>query len=244
MSSGRILDNGTKANDTIAYYSGGGGSGGSGSLVASTLTVSSINGLLGPSGSVTFDGPLLMTNGGIAMNLDSIIWAAGAPGDTLAWNGNDGQIAGVSTINGAPYPPAAAGLSVQSVSMLNTGVAILPQNSEGGPVPITQPFSTIVGKLYQASIKVTSETLQPAGNPAASDHYSFVDPSAGIALTRSYAELSSIQVGGNPRGQTVYFNFHATTAASQLTAYNNVGTTQSTIIGFDNSYGCQIVRLT
>ena len=239
-----LLDNQTKVNVGTAFYGTGGGGGSVSTfntLSASTLTVSDVYGPGGVNDPFTADGGINVGGIGLSMGDNPIAFGAGSPG--IVWSANDGIMTGVSSINGSAYPPAAA-LQVQSVAMLNTGIATLPQNSEGGPVPITEPFSTIVGKMYQASIKVTSEQLQPAGNPAASDHYSFVDPSAGIALTRSYSELSTIQAGGNPRGQTVFFNFHATAAASQLTAYNNVGTTQSTIIGFDNGYGCQIIQLT
>lgn len=184
---GSILDNGTKANNDIAYYSGGGGGGGSTNLVASTLTVSSINGLLGPSGSLTCNGPLLMQNGGIAMNLDSIIWAAGAPGDTLAWNGNDGQIAGVSTINGVPYPPAASGGGC--FQLVSAGTVPLTGGTGGAASNCTAAFTTVpLTDYYRASICFVYN--QVSGTPAGNAFLFF--QSSGNTTESIHIPLSSI----------------------------------------------------
>ena len=239
---------------TVSSINGAAPGGASGPAVTtSSLTVSSISGLAG---------------GQIEMNtlvqISSIGGALGPGGQTAVQNGlqfltgsaatfnADGEIifsdslgvmTGVSSINGSAYPPAGA-LTVQTAPLANGGAIVLPENSVGGPIAITGLFATTAGKLYQASVKVTDENLNPAGPPpTAGDHYAFIDPTAGVAATRTYAELSSIRGAGQPRGETVYFNFVAGGATAQLSAYNNLGTTQSTLLTLDNTYQCRVVQL-
>lgn len=263
---GSILDNGTKANPSLVYYSGGGGGGGNASTFVtasvSTMSVSSITSLGGP---VEFSGSVVIPG---ALNVSSITSSAGGPNGTLVENGldfvdgatiyfdanatggfanisfagNDGRLAGVSTINGAAYPPAGA-LSVQTAPLANGGAIVLPENSVGGPRPITGTFATTAGKLYQATVKVTQEDLNPPGNPGASDHYSFVDGAAGVVLTRLHSEVSSIKAGGAPLGEMVTFQWIAGGATTQLSAYNNIGSIQSTLVTLDNTYQCRVVQL-
>jgi hypothetical protein len=197
------------------------------------VQISSIGGALGPNGATAVQNGFEFQTGAGAVFV--------AEGE-IQFSDNLGVMTGVSTINGSAYPPTGA-LTVATAPLINAGSIILPENSVGGPVPITANFATVAGRLYQASIKVTDEELSPAGAPAASDHYSFVDGAAGVAATRLYSEISSIRAGGQPYGETVFFNFVATGPVTELFAYNNVGTTQSTLLTLDNTYQCRVVQL-
>jgi hypothetical protein len=197
------------------------------------VQISSIGGQLGPGGLTAVQNGLQFQMGAGAQFV--------ADGE-IAFSDNLGIMTGVSTINGTSYPPAGA-LTVTTAPLANGGNNVLPQNSVGGPIGITGTFATTAGRLYQASVKVVSEDLNPPGNPGASDHYAFVDGAAGVAATRLYSEISSIRAGGQPYGETVTFTWIASGATTQLSAYNNVGTTQSTLVNLDTSYGCRVVRL-
>ena len=268
-SAGSILDNGTKASPGVLYYSGGGGGGGGGTSTfvtanVSTLQVSSIASLAGGV-PVEFKGDIQVngTTTTSSMLVSSIVGGDGGfltlGGDTvfvksnlglffpadgaIVFQDNLGALTGVSSINGASYPPSAS-LAIQNAPLANGGSLTFVAGGVGGPQPVTGSFATTAGKLYQASIKVTSESLNPPGPPASGgDHYAFVDPTAGVAATRLYTEISSIYGGGQPRGETIYFNFLATGPTGQLSAYTNGGSGQSTLVTLDTTYGCRVVQL-
>lgn len=207
-----------------------------GGLGADTATISSMNAstITGPAGQVTVtgDGLFVDTSFGLFFPTDG----------SIAFQDNLGAIVGVSSINSVAYPPPAS-LTVQNAPLANGGSIVLPENAVG-PVSLTGLFATTAGKLYQASIKVTDENLNPVGPPASGgDHYAYIDPTAGVAATRLYTEISSIRGGGQPRGETVYFNFVASGATASLGAYTNGGSVQSTLLTLDNTYGCRVVQL-
>ena len=139
-----LLGNGTLANLNAPYYSGGGGGGTSTftTASASSFTVSSITGTgsLGP----------YFTNG----------LEIGAAGE-ISFEGGLGVMVGVSSINGAAYPPSAAA----AISTITTSGGSIGANQLANLNPV--PLTTTLNKWYQASLEITDMTFTTV--PAATD---------------------------------------------------------------------------
>lgn len=128
-----LLGNATLANISTPYYSGGGGGGGATSsftvVNASSLTVSTIAGVSGL-------GPYF--SDGLEI---------GAAGE-ISFEGGLGVMTGVSSINGAAYPPPAAAASLSTPLVTATVGSV--------PVFLSQaPFATAVGQWYTAQMSIT-----------------------------------------------------------------------------------------
>ena len=134
-----------------APYTGGGGGGGGGSITASTLAVSSIAAIGGggvefPNGLVAPTGANIQLGGGNAPNVGDIQFLS-----------NNGQIVGLSTINGAP---------VRGISTPTTGGGYFSPGVVANLNPsVLVPLST--GRWYQASLEITDMTF--VTQPAATD---------------------------------------------------------------------------
>jgi len=182
-----VLDQQCRANATTLMAdisSGGGGGGGSGntaSTFTSTLTVSTI---VGVNNEIYLEGTVQISsigsqnagpNGTQVLNgLDfvdgsSIYFDANAVGGGFAninFAGNDGRIAGLSTINGAPYDPAstAPSQSVPLAGAVYVGTAPAVFTPSGA-------FSTVTGKYYWGGAQILDISL--LGVPAPGDSVTF-----------------------------------------------------------------------
>lgn len=209
----------------LAGAGGGGGGGGTTStfntLSASTLSISSMNGALGPGAPIGINGPLLLTTSGINMGADSIIWPPGAPGQTLLWNGNDGQIGGLSTINGSAYPPAATGGGCFQLG--TNGTVTLIGGTGGATQDFTPAFTTVVNDYYRASICLVYNTL--SGSPAGNAFLFF--KTTGDVIQNIHIPLSSI-TAGVPFEIILFFKGTVTSTAIQA-GLNDSAASQCTV---------------
>lgn len=152
-----LLGNGTLANQGLPYYGGGGGGGGGGgstvTVTASTLTVSTILGG-GPGQSLAFPNGFELP---VGANIVSAGGGAPSTGD-IDFPNNNGQIVGVSTINGAPYPPGGGGAVSSVTASVHVGTA---------PTVFTPLGMTVQANRYYLcsanilDIGITSGTLTP-----------------------------------------------------------------------------------
>ena len=223
-----LLGNGTLANQDIAYYSGGGGGGGGGgpvistvTVTASTLTVSSIVGG-GPGQSLSFPNGLEMPTGAAI-----VLAGGGAPsaGD-IEFPGNNGQLVGVSTINGAAYPPAggAASLSTVTASLLQIGQG---QSFNINPVAL----NVTNGKWYLASLQLTDVGF--SGIPNATDAFSISieDATSQTNLgTYNMAQLSTNRGILNEDGFSVAGPYEALSTNAYFKILTNTGAPSTTLV--------------
>ena len=118
-----LLDNQTRVSPGSFFPQLGGGGGGGGSNIVvnsvdsitatiSTISALSINGLGGVNDPVNALGGINVGGIGLNMSNNPMLFTAG--GNGILFAGNDGNIQGLSTINGAPYPPTAGGYPVTS----------------------------------------------------------------------------------------------------------------------------------
>lgn len=210
---------------------GGGGGGGSGAfstVTASTLTVSTIAG----GGTLTVQDQLSLV-GGSAINMGAgipINFAAGASPFSINFVGNDGNLAGVSTINGANINSYTRNTPANA-TLLPT--VVLPQAGVGGPISIASGgLSTIAGGRYRVSFNVDS-MAPTTGALGLSDHLSFVADTTPIN-TFDLDALSTIQSGGQPLGWSISGVFTAAQTGSALTAYQNVTSLVSTVLSMSD----------
>jgi len=190
-----LLGSATLANISTPYYSGGGGGGGPvGPVVstivvnASTLAVSSIT-ASGPGQSLNFPNGFEMPVGaGI------VIAGGGAPasGD-IEFSNSNGQLVGVSTINGAPYPPAGGAASVSSIT--TGGVAV------GSALQALGPGApTTAGKWYNASIKIDSATAPLLSTITPGDRCSILADTTVLGTIDMVAWSTTKGIATNPNG--------------------------------------------
>lgn len=156
-----LLDNQTRASPGTFFPQLGGGGGGSNvstfvTADVSTLAVSSIATLVvgqAPNVPNGLDFP-----GGA-----NISFVAGGGGPDIQFSANNGAITGLSSINGAVYPPPSAPLSISTFT--TSGVS----GGQGESLPLNGvPFNTAVGKWYSAQIEITDMTFLAPG-PSAND---------------------------------------------------------------------------
>lgn len=183
-----LLDNGTKANPSLVYYSGGGGGGGGPTVVASTLTVSTILGG-GPGQSLTFPN-------GFALPAGANIELAGAPAPSAAgdidFTNNNGTITGLSTINGSPYPPSGGAVSTLMTSRYAPGGGL-------GPVTLAST-TTVAGKWYNIAFNLTDITA-PVGI-APGDHVGITADTTVLGYF-DLVQVSTCKALGQPLGYSV-----------------------------------------
>lgn len=216
-----LLGNGTLANISTPYYSGGGGGGG-GPVVstivvnASTLSVSSIT-ASGPGQSLNFPNGFEMPLGAsVAFTAGS--GAGGVP--DIEWTGNNGQISGVSTINGVAYPPAgAAAISTNATNVwvaTSTAVTFTPIGA-----------SVTNGKFYNVSLNVL-DIGAPVGTIAAKDYIKIYAADTDL-VTLNLAQLSTTK-GAGDAGFTVSGVVEATSNSLQFFGQTNAGCLASTFV--------------
>jgi hypothetical protein len=221
-----LLGSATLANIDTPYYSGGGGGAATSTFVTasiSTLNVSSIIGN-GPGGALELSAPgaiFLNAGSGAAVELTS----AGRIdfGDSL------GRLTGVSSINGAAYPPpgAAASVSTSALSAVTIGDAPAVLNNNFSP-------GLTAGQSYMGSIVLDSASISVIGQPNEGDHVA-VYANTTAAGTIDLVSLSSMKGKGQPLGFSYTTPFTAISGAGglQFVAYCNAGSAASTILGSD-----------
>jgi hypothetical protein len=155
-----LLDNQTRVSPGNFFPQFGGGGGGGTVVTTSNLVTSTIS---APSGSVEVLSPFIMNN-------NSITWNAGSV-SSLTWLGNDGALVGVSTINGASYPPA-SGAYPKISSLQGVGSIGFTNVSTGSglqitslPVPMKLSHQYIVSGVltYSVGDSSTGVSFQSGG---------------------------------------------------------------------------------
>lgn len=231
-----LLDNGTKANPSVLYYSGGGGGGGGGvTVTTSSLTVSSISGLaggqiemntlvqissiggaLGPNSlTVVQNGFEFLTGGEARFNADGVI----------SFQDNLGQITGVSTINGVAYPQANANMT--SFNLESGGNFYVPAG--GATVPMAS-FSTTQFHLYQMELPFLRVQNEPVGIP---QEGAWADMTIDTAVNTTYLDtfdMASVSTIANDLQKAAVYSFVASGANHTLSASGNLANTLSTAI--------------
>lgn len=229
-----LLGNGTLANLNTPYYSGGGGGGGGPNLVVSTITsdsavVSSItaapgnNGLslVGDVNGILLDGAA----GGVFINGAGLFFPTASAVDFQATNG---AITGLSSVNGAAYPPAApANSGMTSFNILNSGNNYVPA---GGTTTPLASFSTTQFHLYQLELPYLRVQNEPVGVPQAG---AWADLSIDTAVNTTYLDtfdMASVSTIANDLQKAAVYSFVASGASHTLSATGNLGNTLSTAI--------------
>ena len=250
-----LLDNQTRLapNEFFPQLGGGGGGGGGGSGSFSTVTTSTITSeivnvstlvdVAGTGGGVIDVPSILKVDAGGGIILTSSIGITIEPAASavavINFLGNDGGIAGLSTINGANVNSYVRGTPANCSLVAS---AVLPQAGVGGIVPITTgAMSTVAGGRYRVSFNV-SDMSPTAGALGLSDHLTFVADATPIS-TWDLDYLSTIKSGGQPLGWTMSGVFTAAATGSVLGAYQNVTSLQSTILTFGTDSIVNLERL-
>lgn len=217
-----LLGNATLANIDKPYYSGGGGGGG-GSVSTfvtadiSTLAVSSITSIV-PGGAPDVPNGLDFPAGAGA------VFTAGGGGPDIEFTANNGAITGLSSINGAAYPPPGAAAPVSTIVGSAT-IGSVPVNL----VPAGPTLST--GKCYMFNVVLDAPTNGVIGAPSVGDHVGFVLPDTSIPFTIDLVQLSTMKAAGQPLGFSFAAPFVAGAGAFNVSAYCNAGATASTLMG-------------
>lgn len=244
-----VLDQQCRANSGLVFadIGGGGGGGGASTFVTasvSTLTVSSIVGAGGqpveftggavfptaveissitssnPAGTVIQNG--LNFTGGAGMIFDAFPAPGGA---SLIWTAGDGEVTGLSTINGQPWNAASVAPSLSTV--LAGAVTV------GSTFQVLAPnaISTVPGKYYWAGAQILDLSL--IGAPTLGDSCSF---SCGQEAGESYLQTVDSCAASTIRGRngTVGFSMNglieATSSYTFFQAKMNGGATASTFV--------------
>lgn len=158
------------------YSSGGGGGGGGGSSTITQLYTSSISGIAGlGSGyiSVTdrMDTQQINVTGEVNLLTDSLNFSGGVPGGNIIQFGlSQGEITGLSSINGAAYPPVSppspVGVCYQMNPPSGPGASFTITGGTGGTTQAaSDPWTSVVGQYYRATI--TFSYTVSSGTPAA-----------------------------------------------------------------------------
>ena len=223
-----VLGNGTLANLNAPYYSGGGGGGGTSTFVVATTNVLNVSSIQGNGGSgVEINGGAtgitLSGAGGTFVSAPGLFFPVNG---TLDFQDNNGALTGVSSINGAVYPPAGgAGAAISTLISGGTNVGSAPQNL----VPTGPTLST--GKVYLFSATFDSPSQNVIGAPNSGDHMSFVMPDTTIPFTLDLTQFAAQKAKGQPLGFSFSAPFVAGAGAFQLTAYCNAASGASTFVG-------------
>lgn len=218
-----LLGNGTLANLNTAYYSGGGGGGGSSTInvVASTLTVSSIAG--GGAGQ-TLDFP-----NGFILPAGASIQLDGGGGPDIEFTNTNGTITGLSSINGAAYPPPSGAAAAVSTPLTTKWIGA---GGSGGPQALNSFLpSTTVGKWYTVSLGV-SDWAFSAGTIAPGDHIAILGDTT-VLGTLDLVQASTLKGAGQPYGQTFSGPVVAGASGLQISAYSNTSCAVSTFLTCD-----------
>ena len=211
---GSILDNATKATPGVPYYSGGGGGGPT--VTTSNLTVSSITGANSQS--------VVVTNGLSMAGGAQLTFSAGGGIPDIRFSGSNGTLTGVSTINGAAYPPPGA----TNISTPLTSKYIAPV---GGPQTLSPAFSTILDGWYNASLGISDWSIT-AGTITPGDHVAVLADTT-VLGTLDLVQISTLKGRGQPYGMVMSGPFKAAASGSQFLAYTNVGCAVSTFLTLD-----------
>jgi hypothetical protein len=185
----------------------------------STLAVSSIATLVPGASPEVPNGLGFPAGAGIIM--------AGGGGPDIEFSNSDGAITGLSSINGAAYPPAAAGAGASISTTMTGGITI--GDAPVNLVPAGPTLST--GKYYMFSVSLDSATNGVIGAPTEGDHVGFALPDASIPFMIDLVQLSSIKGKGQPYGYSFAAPFIAGASAFELSAYCSAGATASTFLG-------------
>ena len=211
-----LLETGTKANPNVAYYSGGGGGGGGPVVVASTLTVSSILGG-GPGQTLEFPNGFVLPAGASAQ-------LGGGGGPDIDFTASNGAITGLSSINGAAYPPPGAS---PNISTPLTSKYITP----GGPQTLSPVFSTTLNAWYNCSLGISDWAIT-AGTIAPGDHVAILADTT-VLGTIDLVQASTLKGAGQPYGMVMSGPVKAAASGSQFLAYPNAGCAVSTFLTLD-----------
>lgn len=203
------------ADSLYAPYTGGGGGGGGGATVTtSSLTVSSITGAASQS--------VVITNGLELAAGAQLTFPAGGGLPDISFTANNGAMTGVSSINGAAYPPAGA----TNLSTPLTSKYITP----GGPQPISPVFSTTLNAWYNCSLGISDWAL--TGQPVAGDHVAVLADTT-VLGTIDLVQASTLKGAGQPYGMLMSGPVKAAASGSQFLAYPNAGCAISTFLTLD-----------
>lgn len=212
------------------YFASGGGGGGGGSaistvvLTASTLNVSSIIGN-GPGGALELNAPgaiFLNAGAGAAVELTS--------DGRIDFGDSLGRLTGVSSINGAAYPPPGAAAAVSSV--VNASVTV-----GSAPIALGPGIGGLTGgDWYLGMLNLDSATIDVVGAPTQGDHVGILANTTLIGNI-DLVQLSSIKGGGQPFAYSFAAPFTAIAGTNQFLAYCNAGATASTILGSASGVG-------
>jgi hypothetical protein len=243
-----ILDQQCRAAPGVLFadIGSGGGGGGGANPVVSTIQVSTI---IADGNTISFKGNVDMSqsevfissiggkgvNGTVVQNgLDfvdgaSIYFEQNKMGAVagITFSGNDGNILGLSTVNGAPYPPAAA-LPSTTARFAATPNIYVPA---AGTNQTVGSFSTVAGSVYQINVDSLRVQNQPAGAPVAGAWSAlYVDTTvASYVDTFDMASVSSI---ANDLQKSGVYTFKATGAGHNLIAQGILTNTLSTAMTF------------
>ncbi len=220
-----LLDNMTKANLTTPYYSGGGGGGPVGpNLVVSTIVAdgATVSSLSAVAGAISVPSDINFT---AATTLGFVV-GGGSP--DIEFAAANGEITGVSTINGVAYPPPApANSGMSAFTPLNVGNNYVPA---GGATTPLASFSTTAFHLYQLELPYLRIQNEPAGVPAAG---SWTDLSIDTAVRITYLDtfdMASVSTIANDLQKSAVYTFVASGASHTLSATGNLANTLSTAV--------------
>lgn len=245
-----VLDQQVRANANLIFAdigSGGGGGGGASTFVTanvSTLTVSSITGAGGQPveftggavfptaveiSSITSSNPAgtVIQNGlNFAPGASAVFDPSPVPGATIEWTGGDGEVTGLSTINGQPWNAASV---APSLSTVLAGAVYVGDAQQALAV---NAISTVTGKYYWAGAQILDLSLTP-GAPTQGDSLSF---NCGQEAGESYLQTVDTVAASTIRGRngTVGFSMNglieATSSYTFFRAKMNSGATVSTFV--------------
>lgn len=210
---------------TVSSINGGSPGGGSGPvLTVSTLNVSSILGN-GPGGALELNAP-----GAIYLNAGAGAAVELATAGRIDFGDSLGRLTGVSSINGAAYPPPGAAAAVSSV--VNASVTV------GSALTALGPGVTGLtgGEWYLGMLNLDSATIDVIGAPTEGDHAGILFNTTQVGVI-DLVQLSSIKGRGQPYSYSFTAPFTTIAGANQFLAYCNATATASTILGSDSGVG-------
>lgn len=165
-----LTHNGSQALYAPYTVSGGGGGGGTVSTIAQFYTSSieaSSGSIINVLNRMDVSGAINLT-GELNLLSDSLNFSGGPSAYQLQFLANDGAITGVSSINGAVYPPASSQTSVcfQMLPPSGPGATFTITGGTGGTTQsASDPWTSVVGEYYRATITFTYTVS--SGTPAA-----------------------------------------------------------------------------
>ena len=211
----------TNANPSLSLLGGGGGGGGGGGAVSSTnqFFVSSITG--------ENSEPVVFTNGAAMSTGASITFNGGAtfPIGDIAFTNSNGQITGVSTINGAPYGAASVAPSISTTTTSGGYFGSAPVNLNAAPATV------VPNQWYTAQLEIKDIAFVSQPNATECFNISIADQSNYSYLgTFNCAQLSTNKGVNNSRGFCVSGPFEALGTAANFVYTPSSNVSASTFI--------------